>query len=179
MNNTAPTWATTFADRIEKTGMDRLDAITDIVDHAGHNAVAVFIRVLPMMTYEEARLAAERAISAATWSFARSTGYGVILDTSHPLSRRPEYLVGEVEDGAIVFAWINAATITNAAEFERVRTAATAAASEYRTALETGTWPVVQWGLTHPGRRPSYKVQSLIPDPSDPIRALLKTLDIN
>lgn len=177
-NTQTPEFARLFADRIERDGMGRTDAIIDTVDKRGQIDPAVYIRLLPGMTFEEAKLAAERAKTAAVWAFARSAGNGVVLDTRH-FATLPEYVIQEASDGAIVFAWINAVSaVTDAPTFERVKTAASAAAAEYREALEKGTWATVQYGIQRRPYKPTYAVSSLQRDTSDPVYKLMQGMGI-
>ena len=177
-NTPTPEFARLFADRIERDGMGRTDAIIDTVEKIGQTEPACYIRLLPGMTFEEAKLAAERAKTAAIWAFSRAAGNGVVLDTRH-FSRYPEYVIQEENGGVIVFAWINAVSaVTDAPTFERVKTAATAAAEEYRAALRAGVWATVQYRIQRQPHQPSYAVNNLKRDPSDPIHQLMQNLGI-
>lgn len=171
---TAPEFARLFAARIEREGLfeGRTDAFMN-------TEKTVFIRAILCPDLPTARLVAERAINAARWATARAAGGGITMQPAS-FQRNPSYLVSELEDGKIVEAFLNAAAICTADldTFERLKAAALKAADEYRAALKKGTWPVVQWGLTHEGRRPSYRLQSLIPAQDDPIIALLNRLGI-
>lgn len=174
---TAPELSRLFAARLEKEGMGRTDIVLDTVKMPDREAPALFLRASLCPTYEAARLMVERAITAARWSFARAAGYGVLVNDPR-YSRSPEYIVSELE-GGLVEAWINAISIRDSvAEFERIKAAAVHAAAEYAEALKNGVWPVVSWQMAHPNRRPSYRLQSLIPDPDDPILNLLSRLGI-
>lgn len=174
---TAPELSRLFAARLEKEGMGRTDIVLDTVKMPDREAPALFLRASLCPTYEAARLMVERAITAARWSFSKAAGYGALV-TDPRYSRTPEYIVSELE-GGLVEAWINAISIReSAAEFERIKATALHAAEEYREAVSRGVWPTVSWQIQHPGRRPSYKLQSLIPDPNDPILTLLGRLGI-
>ena len=69
--NTAPEYARLFAARIERQGLfkSRLDAFMD-------TDKTVFVRVVLCPDLPTARLAAERALNAATWASARAAGTG-------------------------------------------------------------------------------------------------------
>lgn len=172
--NTAPEYARLFAARIERQGLfkSRLDAFMD-------TDKTVFVRVVLCPDLPTARLAAERALNAATWASARAAGTGITLQPASFL-RNPSYLVSEIEGGKIVEAYLNAAAICAADldTFDRLKAAALEAAEEYRSAIEKGVWPVVQWGLTHEGRRPSYRLQSLDKSEDSPVVQLLNRLGI-
>ena len=172
--NTAPEYARLFAAHCERQGLfkSRLDAFMDAPQ-------TVFVRAVLCPDLPTARLAAERALNAATWASARAAGTGITMQPASFL-RNPSYLVSELENGKIVEAYLNAAAICAADldTFDRLKAAALEAAEEYRAALAKGTWPVVQWGLTHEGRRPSYRLQSLDKSEDSPVVQLLNRLGI-
>lgn len=172
--NTTPEFARLFAARIEREGLfqNRTDAFLDTLQ-------TVFVRAVLCPDLPTARIAAERALNAARWATARAAGTGITMQPASFL-RNPSFLVGELENGKIVEAYLNAAAIcaADADTFYRLKTAALKAAEEYRTALAKGVWPVVQWGLTHEGRRPSYRLQSLDKSEDSPVVQLLNRLGI-
>lgn len=173
MNQETPKYALDFASHIEGKQFERTDAIID-VPGGGSKGPALFIKSILCPDYETACLAAERLINEAIWSYGISLGRGTAVSVTE-FSRFPEFLVSEKADGKIVESYLNALAIKRSpADFERVKSTAAEAAASYRAALEKGTWETVQWGLTHEGRRPTYRVASLERDKDDPIYALLR-----
>ena len=174
---TAPELSRLFAARIEREGMNRTDIVLDTVKMPDREAPALFLRASLCPDFPSARLMVERAITAARWSFARAAGYGVLVNDPR-YARSPEYIVSELE-GGLVEAWINGISIReSAAEFERIKAAAVHDAAEYAEALKSGVWPVVSWQMSHPNRRPTYKLATLEKNADDPIVQLLSRLGI-
>lgn len=172
--NTVPEYARLFAARCERQGLfqSRTDAFMNTPQ-------TVFVRVVLCPDLPTARLVAERSLNAATWASARAAGIGITVQPGGFL-RNPSYLVGELENGKLIEAYLNAAAICAADldTFRRLKAAALEAAEEYRVAISKGVWPIVQWGLTHPQRRPSFRLQSLDKSEDSPILELLNRLGI-